>query len=170
MQTRNSKFVPLVFFVVTCLTSYSVYAQEDESTGFKFGLGVSVFNINEYLYEYSEPIAPIYLTFDIGDKFRLEPIVGFSLRERFSQLSLLIGAFRKAPISKFNLLYGGRVGYSGIGDTGSEMFVIAPAIGGEYYFIRNFSIGSEIQLRGMKPKAGDFVAVTHSSFIARFYF
>ncbi len=170
MQTINSKLRPFFILLVTLLTSYSVFAQEDESTGSKFGLGVSVFNINEYLYEYSEPIAPIYLTFDIGDKFRLEPIIGFSLRERFSQLSLLVGAFRKAPISKFNLLYGGRIGYSGIGNTGSEMFVIAPAIGGEYNFIRNFSIGSEIQLRGMKPKVGDFVAVTHSSFIARFYF
>tara|TARA_Y100001980_G_C14556918_1_gene353764 strand:+ start:52679 stop:53191 length:513 start_codon:yes stop_codon:yes gene_type:complete len=170
MRKRYPTIQPTVFLAIALITTNSVFAQEDESSGSKFGLGVSVFNINEYLYEFSEPIAPIYLTFDIGDKFRLEPIVGFSLRERFSQLSLLVGAFRKAPISKFNLLYGGRIGYSGIGDTGSEMFIVAPAIGGEYYFIRNFSIGSEIQLRGMKPKAGDFVAVTHSSFIARFYF
>jgi len=170
IQTSHSRLLLLVPFVFTLLTSYSVYAQEDESSGSKFGLGVAVFDINEYLYEYGETLAPIYLTFDIGDKFRLEPVVRFTLTRRFSQLSLIVGGFKKVPISKFNFLYGVRVGYSGIGNNPDQFIVLAPAIGGEYFFIRNFSIGSEIQLRGMKPQVGDWVAITNSSFIARFYF
>ncbi len=155
--------------LIILLTFQPLFAQEEEPTGTRFGLGISLFNVGEYL-EHSAPIAPVYLTIDFSDKFRLEPIVGFNLRERFSKYSISLGAFRKVPISKFNLLYGLRVGYGGLGAGNDEFFMIAPAIGGEYYFIQNFSIGSEIQIRGLKPSAGDWTAVTNTSFIVRFYF
>ena len=75
-----------------------------------------------------------------------------------------MGAFARKPISKFNFLYGLRLGYSS-----NETTMIAPTVGGEYYIIKNFSIGSEVQLQGI-INDGDFAVFTNSSVIVRFYF
>jgi hypothetical protein len=153
--------------LLTCLMSlftfHSILGQEKDSTNLKFGLGASLFNLTEYANEY-QSINSIYMTIEIGNKFRIEPTIGFALSDGLSQYFIGIGAFCKKPISKFNLLYGLRLG---IGS--SERFVIAPTIGGEYYFIKNFSIGSEIQLRGSKANM-DWTLLTNSSVIIRFYF
>jgi hypothetical protein len=120
-----------------------------------------LFNLTEYAYEQTNSI---YITINIGSKFRLEPKVGFALSDGSEQYSFGIGAFGRKPISKFNILYGLRLGYSS-----SETTMIAPTVGGEYYFIKNFSIGSEVQLQGLINE-GDFVIMTNSSVIVRFYF
>lgn len=160
---KGFKTISLIFFSI--LISHSLSAQEDEINTSKLGIGVSLFNLTEYTYESDyEPINSIYMTFDIGNKFRLEPTVGFAFSEDYQQYSIGLGAFGKKAISKFNILYGVRLGYVS-GGTG----VVAPTLGGEYYFIKNFSIGSEIQLKGLMNE-GEWVVLTNSSVIVRFYF
>lgn len=146
--------MPLVAFQIS-------FGQENknENTNPKFGLGVSLFNIVEYTYEQPNSI---YVTINIGNKFRLEPKVGIALSDE-ADYSFGIGAFGIKPVEKFNVLYGVRLGYSS-----SAIAMISPTIGGEYYFIKNFSLGSEVQLQGVFDEG--FALLTNSAVIVRFYF
>lgn len=162
MKTAFKIRFAFLTFLVTLFSS-SIFGQENDSTRTRFGLGASLFNLTEYTYENTSTNS-IYLTFDIGNKFRIEPTIGFALSDGLSHYSVGLGAFMKTPISKFNLLYGLRLG---IGN--NERLYFAPTIGGEYYFIKHFSIGSEIQLRGSKNN-GDWTLLTNSAVLLRFYF
>ena len=122
---------------MSLLSFQTSFGQENESVNSKFGLGVSLFNITEHV---DEQANSIYVTINIGSKFRLEPKFGFVLYDGLEQYSIEIGAFGRKPISKFNILYGLRLGYS----SSNETILIAPTVGGEYYIIKNFSIGSEV--------------------------
>jgi hypothetical protein len=153
----------LLTLLISVLTICPILGQENDSTDVKFGLGTSLFNLSEYINE-SQSINSIYMTIDLSSKFRIEPSFGFALSDGLSQYFIGVGAFGKKTISKFNLLYGLRVGLGS-----SERFALAPTIGGEYYFIKKFSIGSEVQLRGSKANE-DWTFLTNSSVILRFYF
>jgi hypothetical protein len=163
MKTNLRIRIVLLTFLITLFSSSSILGQENDSTRVKFGLGASLFNLTEYAYE-NQSVNSIYMTIDIGSKFRIEPTIGFALSDGLSNYSFGIGAFGKKPISRFNLLYGVRLGYGS-----STGLFIAPSIGGEYYFIKNFSIGSEVQLRG-SVDSGDWILLTNSSVLIRFYF
>jgi hypothetical protein len=154
----------LTLFLITLCTTQSLFGQEDEINHSKFGLGVTLFNLTEYAYESDEPNNSVYMTIDIGSKFRLEPVITFVFSDESEQYSIGIGGFGRKSISKFNILYGLRLGKSS-----NENKLIAPTIGGEYYFIKNFSIGSEVQLRGLHNN-GDWTVFTNSSVMVRFYF
>lgn len=147
----------MAFFILQ--SSYSQEKENDNSDRI-FGLGVSLFNIVEYAYEQPNSF---YITINLGSKFRIEPKVGFVFSEGFEEYSLGIGAFGIKPISKFKFLYGLRVGYGS-----NEAALVAPTLGGEYYIIKNFSIGSEVQLQSVIDE--DVVVLTNSSVIVRFYF
>ena len=159
MKTRIASLT----FLMTLFSFTSILGQENDSTKIKFGLGASLFNMTESTYE-NQATSSIYLTMDLGSKFRLEPTIGFAFADGLNHYSFGIGAFCKKKISKFNLLYGLRIGFGS-----SERLFAAPAIGGEYYFIKNFSIGSEVQLRGSNYR-GDWILMTNSSVLIRFYF
>ena len=150
-----------MFVLLILLNFQSSIGQENENAKSKFGLGVSLFNITEHM---DEQANSIYVTINIGSKFRLEPRFAFVLHDGFEQYLIEIGAFGRKPISKFNILYGLRLGYSSI-----ETKLIAPTVGGEFYIIKNFSIGSEVQLQGLINDR-DFSVFTNSSVIVRFYF
>jgi hypothetical protein len=153
----------LTSFLIIQLTTLSLFGQEDNNNDSRFGLGVSLFNVTDYLYEHTDnPTNLIYFTFNIGSKFRLEPILGFAFNS-FEEYSLSLGGFFRKSISKFNILYGLRLGLNN-----GVTKVIAPSIGGEYYFIKNFSVGSEIQIRGLIQE-NDWTILTYSSVIVRFY-
>ena len=51
----------------------------------------------------------------------------------------------------------------------NEVLTIAPTVAGEYYFIKHFSLGCEVQLRGL-IYGGELAAYTRSSLLVRFYF
>jgi hypothetical protein len=140
-------------------------SETEESSDSKFGLGVSLFNIVTYQYDYESAVASsVLMTIDFSDRFRLEPSLGFAFSEEETLYSIEVGAFGKKTISKFNLLYGGRVGYGG-----GTVISVAPAVGGEYYFIDNFSVGSEVQLRSLFDE-DNFVVFTNAAVLVRFYF
>ena len=164
MKNLRTK-IKLFAFLLILLINQNTTGQENENTGSKFGLGVSLFNFTEYMYGHDlETFSSIFITIDLSSNFRLEPLFGFSLSDGSGEYSLGIGAFGKKPMSKFNILYGLRLGYNGF-----ETIIVAPTIGGEYYFIKNFSIGCEVQIRGLIFE-GDWAVITNTPVLFRFYF
>ena len=153
----------LLIFIVYGLSSHFLFAQELKSTQSKFGIGVSFFNLSEYLNESSFGNS-IYLTINTKNNFRLEPTIGFSFSKDLSKYYLGLGAFKFKDISNLRILTGIRLGL-----TDKSRFDIAPTLGGEYYLKDHFSIGSEIQLRGTYEK-GDFTIFTNTLVLVRFYF
>jgi hypothetical protein len=165
MKQMRKILLRLTLISLPLLVTQSLFGQDDETTGSKFGLGVTLFNLSEYSFDNQfEPINSIYMTIDIGKKFRLEPTIGFAISEGFEQYSVGVGAFGVKPMSQFKLLYGLRLAYGN-----AETFAVAPTVGGEYYFVKNFSIGSEVQLRGLFND-GDWVVFSNASVLVRFYF
>ena len=139
--------------------------QEEKDSEFKIGLGASLFNIADYEWDYeSSRSNDIYITIDLNDKFRIEPSIGFALSNYTESFTAGIGGFGKSIISDFNLLYGLRLAYNS-----NEILTVAPTVAGEYYFIKHFSIGCEVQLRGLIYE-GELAAYTRSSLLVRFYF
>lgn len=155
----------LLFLSIISLFGNHLMGQEEKDSEFKIGLGASLFNIADYEWDYeSSRSNDIYITIDLNDKFRIEPSIGFALSNYTESFTAGIGGFGKSMISDFNLLYGLRLAYNS-----NEILTVAPTVAGEYYFIKHFSIGCEVQLRGLIYE-GDLAAYTRSSLLVRFYF
>ncbi|MDA8911080.1 hypothetical protein N9I21_04720 [Crocinitomicaceae bacterium] len=155
----------LLFLSIISFFGSHLMGQEEKDSEFKIGLGASLFNIADYEWDYESANSnDIYITIDLNDKFRIEPSIGFVLSNYTESFSAGIGGFGKSVISDFNLLYGLRLGYNS-----NEILTVAPTVAGEYYFIKHFSIGCEVQLRGLIYE-GELAAYTRSSLLVRFYF
>ena len=155
----------LLFLSIISFFGSHLIGQEEKDSEFKIGLGASLFNIADYEWDYESANSnDIYITIDLNDKFRIEPSIGFVLSNYTESFSAGIGGFGKSVISDFNLLYGLRLGYNS-----NEILTVAPTVAGEYYFIKHFSIGCEVQLRGLIYE-GELAAYTRSSLLVRFYF
>jgi len=155
----------LLFLSIISLFGNHLMGQEEKDSEFKIGLGASLFNIADYEWDYeSSRSNDIYITIDLNDKFRIEPSIGFALSNYTESFTAGIGGFEKSMISDFNLLYGLRLAYNS-----NEILTVAPTVAGEYYFIKHFSIGCEVQLRGLIYE-GELAAYTRSSLLVRFYF
>lgn len=141
----------------------NLFPQENKNNQSKFGFGVSLFNLSEYLNE-SAFGNSIYLTINTKNNFRLEPTIGFSINESKNKYHLGLGLFKKKDLTNFELLAGIRLGLAD-----GNVYFVAPTVGGEYYFDRHFSLGSEIQLRGTFEK-GDFKLLSNTAVLLRFYF
>ena len=160
MKLRTLLLSSLILFFCNDLLS-----QEEKDSEFKIGLGISLFNIADYEWDFeSSRSNDIYVTVDINDKFRIEPCFGFSISNYSESFSAGVGGFGKSTISDFNFLYGMRFAYNS-----NEVLTIAPTLAGEYYFIKHFSLGCEVQLRGL-ISGGELAAYTRSSLLVRFYF
>lgn len=164
---KTSYVISLCFALVCSIFSHCVFSQDQDSEmdlGRKIGLGASLFNVTEYSYEFQfNPSNTIFLTVDFDEKIRIEPTLSFVIADEDDYFSFGIGAFRRHILSKFNILYGGRIGI-GTNDT----YSFAPTIGAEYYFIRNFSLGTEMQIRAIRSES-DWYLITQTSAIIRFY-
>lgn len=153
----------ILFLTLAGIFCQHIFSQENISNQSKFGIGVSLFNLSEYLYESSFGNS-VYLTFNTKNNFRLEPIIGFSFNESQNKYHLGFGLFKNKDLSNFKLLTGIRFGLAD-----GNVYSIAPTLGGEYFFDRHFSLGSEIQLRGTFEKS-DFKLLSNTSVLLRFYF
>lgn len=156
---RNQFRLILIILLLSSVNQLS--AQDQDST--KFGFGATFFNMGEYAYEF-QAANTIYLTYDVSEKLRIEPTIGFALSKGLNQITVGVGIFKKKELSHFNLLYGAR-----LGSGNSERFFIAPTLGGEYLIIKHFSVGSEVQLR-VSEVSKTWSLLTNSSVIVRFYF
>lgn len=153
-----------LLLIIMLVLSSLLFGQESSGKLSKFGFGSSFFNLSDLYVSDYDLTNSIYLTMDFGYSFRLEPVFNFIIDEGMEQYSFGLGVFGLKEKEKFKIIYGSRVA---IGS--NEIFELSPTIGGEYYFIENFSLGSEIQLRGLSSD-GDWVFITNTSIIVRFYF
>lgn len=161
----KKRITTLTLIFTALFSTLSLFGQESENSDPKFGLGANFFNLAEYSNDFDYvPANSIYMTINIGKKFRLEPMFGFAFYDKTKQYSIGIGGFGRKSISKFNLLYGLRLGYISSGS-----IIMSPTVGGEYYFIKNFSIGTEVQLRTIFDD-NEFLFLSNTAVIFRFYF
>jgi hypothetical protein len=143
--------------------------------GVNFSSEYTVYYVNGFGEEVQIETLPVDLAnFSIIVKnnfFRLEPSIGYftstidyndaSSSSEYSNSNIRVGAvfaFNDTHIESMNLYYGIDFGfifssrkytssYSDQSDDNSKTdFFIGPAIGGEYLFIKNFSLGGEINL------------------------
>ena len=147
-----------------------LHAQDEKHTELKIGFGASMFNLTEYLVNESDYgfSNTIYMPIDVGKNFRFEPNISLmkSGDEKFGILGA--GFFFKKPIENYNILIGSRFGMT---TNGVSMTIIAPTIGGEYFFFRKFSIGAEVQYFGLLgDKKGDNFWATNTNILVRFFF
>ena len=126
--------IQLITILFSLLSIDQLFGQE-EIPNTKFGLGVTLFNINEYTIN-RDGGSIIHLTIDLSHKLRFEPTIGFVFSE---------------------------------GEKGIHLLFPLSSIGGEYYFIKNFSIGSEVQLNGM-INGSSWLVFTNTAVTIRFYF
>ena len=167
-------------FVFTCTSSLvnsSLNAQDlsNPDPTSKAGVGISIFNFDLFQYDYFDlyqPAGIIYVPINVTEKFRIEPEISFFSRPGYGAAYLfsaglgLEGMKRK---NDFNMIYGVRMGVTLLDGVDDRYTSLGPILGGEHYFSKHFSIGAEIQLRGIYYDP-DFYISTATSFQTKFYF
>src|SRR5512137_1011793 len=159
---------------ITFLAASTARAEEkaEPLPGFGMGIGVGLGNT----YTGGTPATPpisILATFNVSDSFRLEPNFGFWVVTEGATGSPLfdtvagskggygiqagLGAFyMMRPLKQMALYGGGRIGmiFSGASATVQNVdvnvsetsFYVAPTLGFEWWIVRAFSIGGELQV------------------------
>jgi hypothetical protein len=143
--------------------------QDDNTTQLsKFGIGLDLekdVNNNFYFYYYFPLTSQLVLTWNINDKFRLEPELSFSLTNYYDGdydyhnkekvLNLGLGGYGLFPKNAVCIFYGIRFNYqfyrrdrdsSPDIDSRNMAFSIGPVIGMDYFISRHFSIGSDFKV------------------------
>jgi hypothetical protein len=159
---------------ITFLAASTARAEEkaEPLPGFGMGIGIGLGNT----YTGGTPATPpvsVLATFNLSDSFRIEPNFGFwVVTEGATASSLLdtvagtkggygvqagLGAFyMMRPLKQMALYGGGRIGliFSGASatvnavkvDVSETSFYVAPTLGFEWWIVRAFSIGGELQV------------------------
>lgn len=159
----KKKRTVIVLFMLNLVILNSAFGQEKQAKNAKIGLGVSLFNYLDYgavqgLYNL------IYVPIDRGELLRIEPTIGFLRIDNEQRYFVGFGVFGRKTKEKINLLYGARLGVDSRNDV-----VVAPTFGAEYYFVDQFSIGAEVQLKA-STFAQKWIYQTNSMAMIRFYF
>jgi hypothetical protein len=139
-------------FVVAALALAMPAAAQQKT---QIGLGIAV-TPND-LFSGSARTIQLYMPIDLGGNLRVEPSLGIATDngdQDSSDLTLGAGVFGVKRVAQpVNLYFGGRIKLNfasfddGLGndDSGVDLS-LAGALGSEYYFVPNFSLGLEGQL------------------------
>jgi hypothetical protein len=104
------------------------------------------------------PTIEIYVPIQIAPQFRLEPSLGIFTtdaegRNDISNVTVGIGAFYVMPLAAAADMYAGarlKLNFAswddGVNDDSDTDFLLAGALGGEYYLVPQLSLGVEAQL------------------------
>ena len=151
--------------LVACsLLTTAIYANEDNNTSKKYGMGISIGSSSNI----------VRLPIDMSNDMRLEPYIGFKFNDNDygSSTNVQAGiALEKMYTIESNLkgYYGAFLGvesYSG-GETTTSA-ALGPIIGAEYYLNDKFCIGAEVRINAI---LGDTTTVeTDTSALIRYYF
>jgi hypothetical protein len=142
----------LAFVVAAVALALPAAAQQKQT---KIGLGVSITPQADI-----GPSIQLYLPIDIGATLRVEPSLGISTVNQggtggldTSDVTIGAGVFGMKRLSPpVNLYFGGRAKLNfasaddGVNDESGTDLSLAGALGAEYYFVPNFSLGLEGQL------------------------
>ena len=187
MKRKNR--VILVSILFCCITR-ALLAQTGMS---RFGLGINVSK---------DVITQFLIPITLSAKLRIEPELGiyqYSGSDHTRDVSSTLfnvgtGFFAILHRQKTAIYLGGRLGIMGNlqtneykqstttnGNTSTEQhitkFYVAPALGGEYFFMRHFSLGGEIQLQYVfnapwkeRNTVDESILQSKTYFILRWYF
>ncbi len=160
----------ILLSTVLILATISINAQEDDQfQRSKFGIGTTFFNYTDILEsDFEIPIPRMILTIDALKDFRIEPSVGFIKSGNTTIYSAGLGLFGKTLKPKYNILYGLRGSLMSAGRNDPN-FTIGIVVGGEYFFIPQFSIGSDVSIKALAGN-GQNLIYNDASITARFYF
>lgn len=158
------KTLVLAMICIGLLISQRATCQQDDFDLPKIGMGISGFNIVEMFQLDIEPMGVMYVTFNIGKYFRIEPLIGMGLGTYFDSMVYGIGAFGRIPSRKYNFLFGYR--YRNYVE---NLNINALCLGGEYYVSQHLSLSGEMQFARVK-KYNDKIFLTSPLLIVRFYF
>lgn len=204
---KKMKKVIVLFLVICVISLTNGIAQSGENNQPKligFGLHVEQFKLNDLSDLPSAPVNKLVITINPTKNFRLEPEFGFKYgsedkgKLKRTSIAFGLGAFGMVQRNKVNI-YGGlryeyglisreEKGYSSsssnnnISTNNYTRVIVGPALGGEYFFVDNFSIGGEISLlytslnKTIDPKPSGYednnssYFSTNTGLFCRFYF
>ncbi len=138
--------------------------EKDEQFG-KIGLGMAFLSVSDFSFynEYNGGNL-IYVPINIKEKYRIEPEVAIIFNSNDKQISLGTGLFKLKRNNNLLLHYGVRLGY-----WSSGAIYFTPAIGGEYFISKRFSIGAEQQFR-IVTDVDSYYGSTNTKALIRYYF
>jgi hypothetical protein len=157
---------------IALAAAFSARAEEkaEPLPGFGMGIGIGLGNTG------GTPATPpisILATFNLSEHFRLEPNFGFWVVTEGATASTILGTvdgskggygiqaglgafYMMRPLKQMALYGGGRIGmiFSGASatvnavkvDVSESSFYVAPTLGFEWWIVRAFSIGGELQV------------------------
>lgn len=134
----------------------SAVAQQEPSRP-QFGLGIAVIPLTTGPIGALSPTVEVYVPFQVAPNFRIEPSLGIYTNDdgtvSQSDLTLGVGAFvQKRVAAAVDLYAGGRIKLNfasvdtGVTDDSDTDFLLAGAVGGEYYIAPKFTVGLEAEL------------------------
>jgi len=162
-----------ILLTILILFSTLIFCQTDDEptenkSNSKYGVGVSLFNLSDLTDNFNyEPKNIIHINIDAIKGIRIEPNFGIFIQEKDKSYAFGFGLFARNSKEKFNLLYGIRSRILMISEkrtynnfnptTGNyetstrtisdKVYTNSAVLGGEYYFIKNFSLGTEVQFK-----------------------
>jgi hypothetical protein len=170
----NGRIAAVVVSMGLALAPATARAEEKAEPLPSFGLGVGLGIGNTYTGGTpATPPVSILATFNLSDSFRLEPNFGFWVVSKGATASTILGTaagseggygiqaglgafYLMRPLKQMALYGGGRIGliFTGASATVqnvdvnvSEMSLyVAPALGFEWWIVRAFSLGGELQI------------------------
>jgi hypothetical protein len=146
-----NKTLRLAFALAALVVATTASAQQRP----KFGLGISIIPLEA---GGITPTVQVYVPIRIAPQFRLEPSLGIFTQDRgggagSSDVTLGVGGFFMQQIAPAaDMYFGGRLSLNfasednGATDTSGTDFVLAGAVGGEYYLVPQLTLGLEAQL------------------------
>lgn len=148
INTSQMKTAYLIFSITLFIGS-NAYSQDEEIELKKFGVGVShAFNYSEFwITDYPMDLNKILFTVNLNNKFRIEPEISGGYNKDYDEYWVYAGSgfFFQKQKNKLNTLYGLRTAAS-YTDYAKLTLHVAPAVGMEYFFSSQFSVGAEFQL------------------------
>jgi hypothetical protein len=159
--------IPLFFL------SRNLYSQKDNTKKkHKFGIGTSIFNLNESFDDlfFFNNSSPIYLSYTLKEKHRLETILNLSIISNKEAVKISSRGSVSITYDFLNLVSKKLVIYPGIkaGFNSNENILLNLHVGGEYFLHNRWSISSEVGLNYLIAHQ-DYLQTT-SNIILRFYF
>ena len=195
--------LPLTVLLSLFVLTVSLPAQETEEKADKkedvqFGIGV-IFNNFWQDFSYDNNLPTLYFPINIHKKFKVEPEVSYynntrnneSIDQKESAMRIGLGLFGITNYEKSLFYYGLRFSYnyykteystpvSDNRERTSKRFMLGPALGGEYFFVKHFSLGAEVgfQFTIKKDEESNYnyyfptsdVTATQVFIFLRFYF
>lgn len=167
------KHLFLLKILLVSFTAFSQSTSQEKSWQLKtFGVGINTC-VDKLSWEYPYSSTSGFFTFNIEDRIRFEPEIGFFRNKeerdnpeisKTDQINLILSTYGIIHENKVSILYGVKLGYlyyrsenkyagiSELSKSKSDGLLFGPVLGLEYFLSDNFSIGGEFFIRYMNRK------------------